>query len=242
MTDDPKRLLDEGPKELRTLLDAGRAEIPTERQMAALALKLGALVGGGAAGGGAAAAAGTAKAAAGGAKVVASAAATKTLAAGVAAKITAVAVVATVAASGTAYVVHERSVAPRPTSVGLVATTPTPTPTPIPVPTPTPIPTPTPDPIATVAKTSAAPADPADDFGLVDRAQKAGSPARALELCNEHARKFPNGGFAQEREVIAIDALVKLGRRDDAEARAKRFAAKYPGSAQSRRIDAILGR
>ena len=42
-------------------------------------------------------------------------------------------------------------------------------------------------------------------------------------------------------EVIAIDALVRLGRRPEAETRAARFAKAYPGSSHKTRIDALLG-
>ena len=34
-------------------------------------------------------------------------------------------------------------------------------------------------------------------------------PAGALALCGAHAQHFPRSSFAQEREVIAIDALVR---------------------------------
>jgi hypothetical protein len=155
-------------------------------------------------------------------------------------------VVATVAAGGAAYVVHEqRAPAPRASAVGIVAPAArAPSAATTAAASPVGIPASDPEPVATVARAPAASAaaDPADDYGLVDRAMKAGSAERALDLCNEHARKFPNGGFAQEREVIAIESLVKLGRRDEAEARARRFASRYPGSAQQRRVDAILAR
>ena len=59
---------------------------------------------------------------------------------------------------------------------------------------------------------------------------------------DDHARRFPNGALVQEREVMAIDALVRSGRRDDAEARARRFDVAYPRSGHRRRIDAVLSR
>jgi hypothetical protein len=46
--------------------------------------------------------------------------------------------------------------------------------------------------------------------------------------------------MAQEREVIAIDALMRLGRADGAKARAGRFHAAWPDSAHGRRVDALV--
>jgi hypothetical protein len=42
--------------------------------------------------------------------------------------------------------------------------------------------------------------------------------------------------------VIAIDALVRRGRRADADARAARFRERFPRSGHQRRIEAILAR
>lgn len=79
---------------------------------------------------------------------------------------------------------------------------------------------------------------------LVQRAQDAlrGSrPAEALALCNDHAKRFPDGVVTQECEVIAVEALVKTGRKDEARRRADRFKARFPGSASIRRLDVLLG-
>jgi hypothetical protein len=56
------------------------------------------------------------------------------------------------------------------------------------------------------------------------------NPERALALTQEHKRRFPNGKLAQEREVIAIQALQKLGRTGDAKAESDRFKEEHPGS------------
>ena len=82
----------------------------------------------------------------------------------------------------------------------------------------------------------------ATEVDLLDRAQDALSsrPGEALALADEHAVRYPAGVLAQEREVIAIDALVRLGRPGDARARADRFFRDFPASAHRPRIDAIL--
>ncbi|MBX3225215.1 MAG: hypothetical protein KF795_32160, partial [Labilithrix sp.] len=83
---------------------------------------------------------------------------------------------------------------------------------------------------------------PEAEVRLLERAQDAlrSRPAEALALADDHARRFPQGMLAQEREVIAIEALVKTGRTSDARARAARFKARFPGSSHTRRIDALV--
>ena len=87
-------------------------------------------------------------------------------------------------------------------------------------------------------------ADPALEPALLRQAQDAlrSNPSEALAKTQEHARKYPRGLLVQEREVIAIEALVKMGRKPEAEARAARFEKSFPGSTHARRIDALLGK
>ncbi|RYE83811.1 MAG: hypothetical protein EOO75_18870 [Myxococcales bacterium] len=79
---------------------------------------------------------------------------------------------------------------------------------------------------------------------LLDRAQQSlgADPATTLRLCEEHARGYPGGALGLEREVLAIDALVRLGRREEAERRAARFRERHPGSGYLPRLAVILGR
>jgi hypothetical protein len=67
-----------------------------------------------------------------------------------------------------------------------------------------------------------------------------GSPAQALAMTNDHAKAYPNGSMAQEREVIAIEALMKLGRRDEAARRATQFHKSFPQSSHGERIDRLI--
>ena len=73
------------------------------------------------------------------------------------------------------------------------------------------------------------------------RAALADDPARALRMTGEHAALYPRGVLEQEREVIAIEALVRLGAREEARLRASAFRARYPSSAHASRIAAIVG-
>ncbi len=74
------------------------------------------------------------------------------------------------------------------------------------------------------------------------RAELGSSPAHALELVEQHESLFPASKLVQEREVVAIEALLKLGQRSAAEARAQAFERRYPGSAYRAKLDALFGR
>ena len=80
------------------------------------------------------------------------------------------------------------------------------------------------------------------EFELIDRAQRAlaRQPAMARRWIDEHMRRFPDGTFVQEREAVAIEALVGEGHLVEARARASQFRVRYPQSAYLRRIDAVL--
>src|SRR5262249_8668637 len=73
--------------------------------------------------------------------------------------------------------------------------------------------------MAAPSSTSSAPPDAevdmlAQEVALLDRARAAlaSSPAQALALADEHAARFPHGKLGMEREMVAIDALRRLGR------------------------------
>ncbi|MFZ5893066.1 MAG: hypothetical protein ACOY0T_18545 [Myxococcota bacterium] len=85
--------------------------------------------------------------------------------------------------------------------------------------------------------------DPEAELRLMREAQAAlgSNPARALELAAQHAQQFPRGVLAQEREVVSIDALSRLGRTTEARSRATRFRKSHPESAYLPRIDRLVG-
>jgi hypothetical protein len=66
------------------------------------------------------------------------------------------------------------------------------------------------------------------------------NPLVALSLCDEHQRDYPRGGLTQERELIAITALLRLGRTASAESRAARFRSAYPSSPYLGRLDRLV--
>jgi len=85
----------------------------------------------------------------------------------------------------------------------------------------------------------------AEESRLLGRAQSAltaGDGRGALRWVERHARRFPKGALAEERERLAIEALVVLGRRADAEKRASLFRRRFPRSVQWPRIRELLDR
>lgn len=92
----------------------------------------------------------------------------------------------------------------------------------------------TPPPAKSVGAPSASASNvAADEAKLVEMARTAlvrGSAADALAACDLHAARHPSGERAEEREALAVQALVKAGRAADARARAERFRKAFPGS------------
>ncbi|HEY3818138.1 MAG TPA: hypothetical protein VGL81_13255 [Polyangiaceae bacterium] len=78
---------------------------------------------------------------------------------------------------------------------------------------------------------------------LLQRAQHAlpSDAARALDLANRQERQYPSGKLAEERELVAIEALVKLRRHDEARSRAGQFLQSFPGSVHQRHVEWLLG-
>jgi hypothetical protein len=71
------------------------------------------------------------------------------------------------------------------------------------------------------------------ELGLLRRAQVAYASrdfSAALVLVAEHARRFPGGRLAEEREALRVRSLVGSGRVDDARRVVTAFAARFPRS------------
>jgi hypothetical protein len=89
---------------------------------------------------------------------------------------------------------------------------------------------------------AAADGDPAQELALLKRAKShaRSAPQRALALLAEHERRFARGTLVEEREVIAVEALLAAGERAQAERRAAAFLERFPDSAHARRVRALL--
>ena len=88
-----------------------------------------------------------------------------------------------------------------------------------------------------------APAAPAAEIGMLETARAAierGAFAPALAALGEHARRFPTGHLAEEREALRIRALTGLGRRTEARRAAEAFRARFPHSFLLPRVDELV--
>lgn len=74
---------------------------------------------------------------------------------------------------------------------------------------------------------------------LFQRAQlalRANDATTALALLNEHAQRFPNGTFAEERDAARVVALCDAGRQADAAKLGAAFLSAHPNSPQASRV------
>jgi hypothetical protein len=212
---------------LRALLDAGRRERPTDAQLSAMAARLG--PGGGGPGGGSGPAFAAKSTLGVAVKVIAAVVALGSIGAGIAFLRTPP---KSVPIAPPVHVTEAPAAASAPPSAAE----------------PTPPATPAHTPATTMRPSRPTPVvrDGGNDLGnevdLVKQALEAlpTEPAHALSSADEAEVRYPDGLLHQEAEVIAIEALVRLGRRGEAEARGRAFRAAYPGSPHVRRIELIL--
>ena len=166
-------------------------------------------------------------------------------------------VLAFAAGGGTGAAIHARVAMPEVppmTAASVTATAAPAAPVPVPVPVPEPTsaislapPEPSRTPVALPARTSAPSSSPdvalAAERALIERARMAlarGQSGAALEAVDAHAKGYPRGRLAEEREAIAVQALVQGGRTADARARADRFRATYPNSVFGAAVDTVV--
>lgn len=85
-------------------------------------------------------------------------------------------------------------------------------------------------------------APPRPEIEILKEAREAlgSNPSRTLALVNEHARSHPKGSLGQEREMLRIQALVGLGRSDEARALAEAFKKRNPNSVYVQRLDGMF--
>jgi TolA-binding protein len=98
---------------------------------------------------------------------------------------------------------------------------------------------PTPESVAQVPPPSSVDAELAALDDAV-AAARAGRPREALNVVEAHIAAFPQSLLAQEREVVAIEALVALGRVDDARDRLRAFRRRWPTSTHLVRLETLL--
>jgi hypothetical protein len=83
---------------------------------------------------------------------------------------------------------------------------------------------------------------PPSEIDLIDRAERAVAtrPDEAKLWLQEHERRFSDGAFVEEREVIFIEAAVRAGDGTEARWRAARFYARFAATPYRARIEGFL--
>jgi hypothetical protein len=172
-------------------------------------------------------------------------------------------VAATAGVVATVHLVATESAAPeapasgvpsRPAKRPATASSPVAVPAPLSLPTATPTPgataTPPPNsssprlaaPLAASPTSSAPPASSSDtlssELALLDLARERyeAHPEETLAVLGEHAQRFPTGKLALERELLALDALKKLGRTSEEHARADKLLRSVRGTLFESRV------
>ncbi len=83
-----------------------------------------------------------------------------------------------------------------------------------------------------------------EELGALDHARLAlakGDARRALAELDGYDRRFPAGRLQLEAEVLRIDSLAKLGRKDAARQHAEAFLRRHPNSVLATRVRAHAG-
>jgi hypothetical protein len=80
------------------------------------------------------------------------------------------------------------------------------------------------------------------ELALLDRARREldTNAQRSLGMLERHRTEFIGSALFAEREILAITALVRLGRRLEAEGRAESLRQRIPGSLYAERLEGIL--
>jgi hypothetical protein len=81
------------------------------------------------------------------------------------------------------------------------------------------------------------------ELQLLESAQRAlaHDPLRSLGLLSQHRSRYPEGAFAQERDVLELEVLSRLGRVRDLKVRAQTFLERNPRSPHKSRIETLQG-
>ena len=86
--------------------------------------------------------------------------------------------------------------------------------------------------------------DIAEQIALIDTARVAlvgGSAEQALKGVRQYQMRYPKGAFRPEAAAIKIEALLKLGRSDEARALAERFLVAHGPSPLANRVARLAG-
>ena len=93
------------------------------------------------------------------------------------------------------------------------------------------------------ARPTAGDASWAREQALLDTARRnlaRGEAEACLSELGKHGRAFPQGKLAEEREALMINAMVSVGKYDEARQKAGAFRMRYPHSFLSPSVDAAI--
>lgn len=95
-----------------------------------------------------------------------------------------------------------------------------------------------------VLSTPRPPKHPVDarESGLLDRARSLvqADPEAALKALAEHRQAFPSGALLPDAELVHVEALLRLGRREEAEKLGKKLVARDRSGTLSRSVERLL--
>ncbi len=83
-----------------------------------------------------------------------------------------------------------------------------------------------------------------EERALLEQARQqlaAGDASSALGTLERHSRRFPHGVLSEEREALAVQALVNAGRYEEARRRGAELRRRVPNSVYLPAVDATLG-
>jgi hypothetical protein len=84
----------------------------------------------------------------------------------------------------------------------------------------------------------------AEESRLLEQARRAlaSTPAAALELTRQHAQRFPKAQLGAERSLLEVEALYRMGRRDQARALAERLLSRGTDDLYAERVRRLLAK
>lgn len=96
---------------------------------------------------------------------------------------------------------------------------------------------------SSTAAASSNAASAATELSLLQRARAvlASRPREAFILTQQHREKYPSGMFAQERDALAVEAMMRAGEMGTARSLAERFLRAYPSSPHAHRFRESMG-
>jgi hypothetical protein len=94
---------------------------------------------------------------------------------------------------------------------------------------------------APASPSAAVPGGAEQDAALLQQARAVvgSNPARALMLTRDHEVRFEGSPLVEERQALRVEALFRLGRREEAQRAFGAFEASYPRSPYRRRLQAL---